>query len=67
MPHDISADEQAIIAEILSRRGANGRPTVPSQKVKRFRQLIGEEIERTGELRKESVDRLLHQLRSGEL
>jgi hypothetical protein len=40
-------------------------PTVPRANVKKFLALIGEEIQRTGELRQEVVDRLLEKLHAG--
>ena len=67
MPKDLSPDEKALVDEILRRRKANDRRTYPSAKVKRFRELIGAEIQRTGDLKREYVDQLLRQLRAGEL
>jgi hypothetical protein len=59
-------NEQAIIDEILRRRGSrHGR--IPSEKMKVFKSKLGDEIQRSGSLRPEFVDELLRQLKSGEL
>ena len=64
-------DDKAMIEKLLARIRARkpGMPTdgIPADKVKRFLENIGEEIERTGRLSREYVDQLLHQLKNGEL
>jgi hypothetical protein len=40
-------------------------PSIPSQLVKKFLVLIGEEIKQNGEPREEVVDQLLKQLKDG--
>lgn len=61
MTENISYDEKAVIERALEAMRSN-EPTVPRESVKKFLALIGEEIKRTGELRKDFVDRLLQQL-----
>jgi hypothetical protein len=64
MNDDATYDEQAVIERALEAMRAK-EPTVPRESVKKFLALVGEEIKRTGELRKEVVDRLLQQLHAG--
>ena len=66
MQHTITLNDKAIIEEAL-RTMRSKEPTFPAAKVKRFLAKIGEEIERTGELRNEVVDGLLQQLHAGEI
>jgi hypothetical protein len=66
MNEKIVSNEQAIIEEALRRRRLN-EPGIPSEKVKRFKAMLGEEIERTGKLSQEYVDHLLQQLKNREL
>ena len=61
MHHQITLNDQAIIEEAV-RRMHSGEPTIPAAKVRLFVSKIGEEIQRTGELHKDAVDRLLQQL-----
>ena len=65
MYHNITLNDKAIIEEAL-RRMRSKEPTIPVANVKKFLAKIGEEIERTGGLEKEKVDRLLQQLHDGE-
>jgi hypothetical protein len=66
MSDDVTPDEQMIINQTLQRLRTNTRHPIPSGKVKQFLQMIGDELKRTGELKKEFVDRLLQQLKAGE-
>ena len=66
MNEETTYDEKAVIARALEAMRAK-EPTVPRASVKKFLAKIGEEIQRTGELRKEVVDRLLQQLHNGEI
>jgi hypothetical protein len=59
-------NEQAIIDEILRRKGSPQK-RIPSEKMCIFKTKLGEEIQRTGTLRREFVDELLRQLKNGEL
>jgi hypothetical protein len=59
-------DEKAAIEEALRVMRSN-EPTVPRASVKNFLTKVGDEIRRTGELRKEFVDSLLKKLHDGEL
>jgi hypothetical protein len=67
MPDELSLDEKTIVDEALRRLRANDRQPIPSTKVKQFLQMIGDELKRTGELKKAYVEGLVQQLRSGEL
>jgi hypothetical protein len=67
MPDDISVDEKTIVDDALRRIRTNNRHPIPSHKVKQFLQMIGDELKRTGALKTAYVDRLVQQLRSGEL
>jgi hypothetical protein len=67
MADDLAPDEKAMIEETLRRiQHKNGAP-LPSHKVKQFLQIVGDVLQRTGELKKDYVDRLVQQLRAGEL
>ena len=55
-------NEKAIIEQILSRKGSETK-RIPSAKMQIFKAKLGEEIARTGELRREFVDDLLRQLK----
>jgi replication fork clamp-binding protein CrfC len=67
MTEDISPDEKTILDETLQRLRNQDRHPVPSYKVKQFLQIIGDELQRTGELKKQFVDQVVQQLKSGEL
>ena len=64
---EVKIDDAHIVEEILRRRrsGVPSGPSIPSQLVKKFLVLIGEEIKQNGEPRKEVVDQLLKQLKDG--
>jgi hypothetical protein len=64
MVKTITLDDKAIIEEAL-RRMQSKEPTIPGENVRNFMTRIGEEIQRTGELRKEVLDGLLQQLHDG--
>jgi GTP1/Obg family GTP-binding protein len=66
MPEKQIPNEEAIIDEILRRKGRHEK-RIPSEKMKAFKAKLGEEIERTGVLRQEFVDDLLQRLKDGEL
>jgi hypothetical protein len=59
-------NEQAIIAEILRRKGSPAKG-IPSEKMQIFKARLGAEIKRTGSLREGFVDDLLQKLKNGEL
>lgn len=59
-------NEEAIIAEALRRRKLK-EPGIPAAKMKVFRKLLRQEYEQTGTLNRENVERLLQQLKNGEL
>ena len=65
--NEFSPDEQTLINEALKRIKSKDRRLVPSHKVKQFLQVVGDELKRTGELKKASLDRLVEQLKSGKL
>jgi hypothetical protein len=67
MPDDLSADDQALIERALKSMRSPNRRTVPSQKVKLFLQMVGDELKRTGQLKREYVDQILNQIKSGAL
>jgi hypothetical protein len=58
MYHKITLNDQAIVEEALRTMREKG-PTVPAAEVRKFLTKIGEEIDRTGTLTRESVDVLL--------
>jgi hypothetical protein len=64
MVQKITLDDKAIIAEALQRMESD-EATIPAENVRKFMAKIGEEIQRTGELRKEVLDGLLQQLHDG--
>jgi hypothetical protein len=66
MADNLSPDEQTIINETLRRLRANDRHPIASHKVKQFLRIVGDELKRTGELKKEYVDRVVQQLKAGE-
>ncbi len=59
-------NEKAIIDEILRRKGSQQK-RIPSEKMSIFKAKLGDEIQRTGGLRREFVDELLRQLKNGKL
>ena len=59
-------NEQAIIADILRRKGSPAK-RIPSEKMQIFKAKLGDEIKRTGSLRQEFVDELLQKLKNGHL
>ncbi len=59
-------NEKDIVDEILRRKGSQ-QPKIPSAKMKIFKAKMGAEIQRAGNLRREFVEALLHQLKNGEL
>jgi hypothetical protein len=65
--NEFSRDEQTLINEALKRLKSKDRHLVPSYKVKQFLQVVGDELKRTGELKKASLDRLVEQLKCGKL
>ena len=67
MPDDLSADDQSLIERALKSMRSPNRHAVPSQKVKLFLQMVGDELKRTGSLKREYVDQLVIQLKSGAL
>ncbi len=66
MKDETTYDEKAVIERALQAMRSN-EPTIERASVQKFLARIGAEIERTGELRKEVVDRLLQQLHDGEI
>ena len=67
MPEHITPDDQAIIDKALQSMRSKDRHAVSAHKVKLFLQMIGDELNRTGKLHNEFVDRLVQQVKSGEL
>jgi hypothetical protein len=67
MPNEFSPEEQALIDEILKHMKSKDRRLIPSHRVKPFLQAFGDEWKRTGEVKKEFVDQLVAQVKSGEL
>lgn len=59
-------NEDVLIEKILQRRHRNLQ-RIPSEQMKAFKEKLGEEIERTGKLDQSYVDRLMEQLKNGEL
>jgi hypothetical protein len=66
MDQNVTFDEKAIIERALEAMRSQ-EPTIPRANVKKFLAKIGEEIQRTGQLHQEAVDRLLQQLHDGEI
>jgi hypothetical protein len=66
MTEDISPDEKVIVDEYLRRLRTNDRHPIPSHRVKQFLQIIGDELKRTGELKKEYVERVMEQVKAGD-
>ena len=66
MPEKTLTDEQAIIEKILLRRNLK-EPRISAEKMKIFKAKLGEEIQRAGELSQEYVNKLLLQLKNGEV
>lgn len=65
---NVKIDDQHIIEEILRRRRSGvSSPAIPARHVRKFLMLVGGEIKRDGELRKHVVERLLRQLKAGEI
>jgi hypothetical protein len=62
---DITLNDQEMIEEALKRM-RSAQATIPEEKVRQFLTRIGVEIQSSGELHKEVVDRLLLQLQNGE-
>jgi hypothetical protein len=67
MTDDISPDERTIIDETLRRLRTKDRHPIPSHKVKKFLQIIGDELKRTRGLTREYVDRVVQQIKSGSI
>ena len=56
-----------MIERALKSMRSPNRHTVPSDKVKLFLLMVGDELHRTGQLTQEYVDQLVQQLKSGAL
>jgi hypothetical protein len=67
MADELSADNQSLIERALKSMRKPNRRTVPSHKVKLFLQVIGDELKRTGTLKKDFVDGVVSQIKSGAL
>ena len=67
MKDDFSADDQSLIERALKSMRSPNRHIVPSAKVKLFLQIVGDELKRTGNLKKEYVDQVVRQIKSGAL
>ena len=65
MPDELSADDQALIERALKSIRSPNRHTVPSDKVKLLLVMLGDEIKRTGSLKREYVDQIVSQIKSG--
>ena len=66
MADHLSPEEQRILDETLRRVRSNDRHLIPAHKVKQFLQMVGDELKRTGELKKEYVEGVVKQLKAGE-
>jgi hypothetical protein len=64
MKPDTMLDDKAMIEKVLARM-KDRKPGISAKEVKGLLANIGEEIERTGSLTKEYVDKLLRQLNNG--
>jgi hypothetical protein len=67
MANELSPEEQAIVNEVLKRIKSRDRQLIPSKRIKQFLQAVGDELKRTGDLTKESVDRFVAQAKVGDL
>lgn len=67
MHDELSADDQSMIERALKAMRNPNRRIVPSDKVKLFLQMAGDELKRTGSLTQEFVDRIVGQIKSGAL
>jgi hypothetical protein len=67
MPDELSGDDQSLIERALKNLRKPNRRTVPAEKVKLFLLMIGDELKRTGSLKKEYVDQVVDQIKSGAL
>lgn len=67
MPENLSADDQSLIERALKSLKNPNRQVIPSDKVKLFLLMAGDEIKRTGELKRDFVQGLLNKLKSGAL
>ena len=67
MPDDLSADDRSLIERALKNMRTPNRRTVPSEKVKLFLTMVGDELKRTGALKQDYVDQVASQIKSGAL
>jgi hypothetical protein len=67
MPDDLSADDEALIERALKSMRSPNRGKVPSHKVKLVLLMVGDELKRNGQLRREYVDQVVTQIKSGAL
>ena len=67
MPDDLSADDQALIERALKSIHNPNRQIIPADRVKLFLLMVGDELKRTGELKRDFVQNLVSQLKSGAL
>ena len=62
---DLSGDDQSLIERALKSMRSPNRRKVPSEKVKLFLLMLGDELNRTGSLPQDYVEKLLSQVKSG--
>jgi hypothetical protein len=67
MPDELSADDQSLIERALKSMRNPNRKVIPSDKVKLFLLMVGDELKRTGELKRDFVEGLLSQIKAGAL
>jgi hypothetical protein len=66
MTEKATQDEKAIIEKILQRRDLK-QPRISAERMRIFKAKLGEEIQRSGKLSQEYVNKLMEQLKNGEL
>ena len=67
MSDDLSADDQSLIERALKSIRNPNRKIIPADKVKLFLVMVGDELKRTGQLKRDYVESLLSKLKSGAL
>ena len=67
MSDNLSSDDKAMIERALKSMQDPNRRIIPAEKVKLFLVMAGDELKRTGSLKRAYVDQLLENLKSGAL
>jgi hypothetical protein len=65
MPDELSADDKSMIERALKSIRNPNRRIIPADKVKLFLLMVGDELKRTGQLKRDFVENLVSQLKSG--